>query len=232
MNAKRPDDSRPADEHALLLVGKAPEAAPSPTSRERARAGFLTGDPTGDLPVPSPLPVRRPSRSRWIPAALATAASLAVVIWFGSRPAEPWRLVGEHEMRLGDTLVLRVAPGSDVLLPDPPGRWFGRTRELYVSTGSVFASTGGEPLGFNLVVTTDDARTRITGTTFAVRRNGRGTCVCLYEGSVEVEQRVRGESVLVPTGRRVQVYSDGEAPAIEPLDDAEVAELEGLYDAI
>ena len=138
----------------------------------------------------------------------------------------------EHEMRLGDSLVLRVEPGSDVRLPDPPGRWFGRTRELHVATGSVFASTGGRPLGFELVVTTRDAHTRVTGTTFAVRRNDHGTCVCLYEGSVEVEQRAREEVVRVPTGRRVQVYSDGHEPAIEPLDEGEVAVLEGLYDTI
>jgi ferric-dicitrate binding protein FerR (iron transport regulator) len=167
-----------------------------------------------------------------MPLALAAAAALAAVGWFGSRPAEPWRFVGEHEMRLGDTLLLSVAPGSEVSLPDPPGRWFGRTCELRVTTGSVFASTGGRPLGFDLVVTTPDACTRIKGTTFAVRRNDRGTCVCLYEGSVEVAQVIRGEVVSVPAGRRLQVYSDGQAPAIEPLDEVESRMLAGLHDAI
>ena len=235
MNARMPDDCGPEDERARRLVGMAPEAAPSPTSRDQARAAFLTGDPSGAQPVPvpaAPLPLHPQPRRRWVAAALAAAASIAGLVWFGSQPEDSWRLVGEHEMRLGNTLVLRVEPGSDVSLPDPPGRWFGRARELHVATGSVFASTGGRPLGFDLVVTTPDADTRITGTTFAVRRNERGTCICLYEGSVEVDQRARNEVVRVPTGRRVQVFSEGQAPAVEPLDEAEVTVLRGLHEAI
>lgn len=249
MNDAMHNDGTPEDDRLTPLVGVAPEVAPSNEARERSRAAFLTGDAEGVAPEmlatkPEPL-----SRWTWRGPALGLAAAVAGLVWYGFQPAHEWQTLdlsattaaehvsteagktfasGELVLALGDELVVKLAPGSQICLPKSPGRWFDKSREIRVTEGAVFCSSGGDELDFDLTVSTADASTRITGTTFAVLRNEHGTCVCLYEGSVEVSQFARDEMVKVPAGKRVQVYEDGSFPRVEELGPEEVDIFESL----
>lgn len=127
-------------------------------------------------------------------------------------------------------LLLRVRPGTDALIPTPPGRWFGRTRTIDVTRGEVFGSSGDAGPGFELVLRTPEATARLTGTTFAVFRTDEATCFCLYRGGIDVTPR-DGSTLSLPVGHRVFVYDDGRPPRIEPLDAGETMKLRMIDDA-
>ena len=251
---RAPAPKNPDEEAAVRWVGAAPEAAPSPEARERARAAFLSGDASGAAVRLAP--ILTPRRLPWTRVAVAAAAA-AVLVW-GLSPADDWTVTAaegtaslggretrpEHrvraglaatgadswlETRLGDRLLLRVAPESRVELPPGPGRWLRGPRTLLVTEGEVYASTGGTALGFPLRIETPEAVTTIVGTTLAVRRNEFGTCVCLLEGRIELDGK-HGERVSVPAGRRIQIFSDGAEPRVEELTSEETALLKGLHD--
>ncbi|GJM44436.1 MAG: hypothetical protein DHS20C21_12780 [Gemmatimonadota bacterium] len=253
MKKDEPVPMNPDETFAERWVGAAPERAPSAEARERARAAFLTGDPAGIVPSSARGPVRR-RRTAWTWIAAAAAAA-ALTLW-GTTPSEQWTITTVQgtahldgqvvhvdgragsgnarttsdswfETSLGERLLVRVAPGSRVDLPAGPGRWFAGQRTLRVEEGEVFASTGNESLGFPLQIETPEATTTIVGTTFAVRRNELGTCVCLLDGQVDLKG-AHGEEVSVPTGRRIQIFSDGAEPMVEDLTAAESAMLLGL----
>ncbi|MBZ0268261.1 FecR family protein, partial [bacterium] len=131
------------------------------------------------------------------------------------------------EARLGNRLRVQITADSRVELPRGPSRWFSSRRTVHVDRGVFFASTAGHPLGFDLRVLTDEAAVDVVGTTFAVRRNDLGTCVCLYEGHLEVRGTDAGR-VDVPQGQRALLPPGKPSPLLEPLDDMETALLSGL----
>ena len=71
---------------------------------------------------------------------------------------------------------------------------------------------------------------RVVGTTFAVRRDDLGTCVCLYEGKLNVTGKPDEQSVVLPTGRRALLPRSNAPAVIEPLDDVESATLRDLHE--
>lgn len=237
----------PEEREALRWVGSVPVPVASPEARERARAAFLTG---------SSKTARRPVPLRTL-APLAVAASLLALFWFGSSPSDTWTVLsatdagleggrglddgdtftfgtvvaserGELDVRLGDYLRVLAPVGATVELPPGPGRWFGKSHLLRVSKGEIYATTGGRKLDFELVVESPDTRTRILGTTFAVRCNDLGTCVCLYEGRIETVSSDGVHTVDVPSGRRVQFYQAGIEPSVQELSQEETDLLENL----
>ncbi len=132
--------------------------------------------------------------------------------------------------QLGDRIRVVLAPGSEARLPAGPGRWLGGQRSLFVDEGEIFASSGERRLGFDLIVRTPEARVHIVGTTFAVRRNEAGTCICLWEGAVDVEPSDGGATVEVPRGQRLQVYADGRPPKVESLTPDEETMLAAMHE--
>jgi ferric-dicitrate binding protein FerR (iron transport regulator) len=122
------------------------------------------------------------------------------------------------DVELGETIRICLLPGSRARLPSGPGRWFGRTRALSLERGELFASSGDRELGFELAVRTREASVHLVGTTFAVRRNDLGTCICLYRGEVTVLSADGSDPIRLSPDRRVQVYSDGTAPTFHPID--------------
>ena len=112
-------------------------------------------------------------------------------------------------------MAIELLPGTDMTLPAPPGRWFGRSAAAEVTGGEIHVTTGPAFHGAQLMVETTDLRLEVTGTTFAVLCLPVGTCVCVYEGAVRVGAKA-GEMVMVPAGRRREVFNDGRPP----LDDA------------
>jgi ferric-dicitrate binding protein FerR (iron transport regulator) len=114
------------------------------------------------------------------------------------------------------TLAIQMAGGTDAVLPRAPGRWANRTVSAEIATGEWRITTGERFPGARLVVSTPTAHVEVTGTTLAVICEPSGTCVCVYEGHVQVG-RDASDMVSVDHGRRRYLYADA---AHTPLDDA------------
>jgi len=138
---------------------------------------------------------------------------------------------GEFELALGNSLRLRMAPCSGIVLPRPPRRWNPEDMTISVLHGELFASTGGDKLPAAIEVVTDVLSARITGTTFAVFKIPDATCVCLLEGSVQITPTVGGSTTIeVPVESKVLVFNDGRPHEIVPIDDMERSKLQMLRD--
>jgi ferric-dicitrate binding protein FerR (iron transport regulator) len=101
-------------------------------------------------------------------------------------------------------LAMQLSPGTEVVLPTPPGRWFGRAARGSVSRGHLRLTTGRHFDGSRLAITTPDATVHVTGTTLAVIAESTGTCVCVLEGTAHVRPH-RGRMTSVPAGTRCEV---------------------------
>lgn len=109
------------------------------------------------------------------------------------------------------SFVLRATEGTDMIMPDRPGRWFRRTVEAPMEAGELSVRTGPQLAGGSLVVRTPDSQTVIHGTLVSILKNEALTCICLYEGDAEVHCS-SGNLGSVPPGQRWVVYSDGSKP--------------------
>jgi ferric-dicitrate binding protein FerR (iron transport regulator) len=101
-------------------------------------------------------------------------------------------------------LALQLSPGTEIVLPTPPGRWFGRAARGSVDHGHLRLTTGRHFDGSRLALTTPDATVHVTGTTLAVIAEPQGTCVCVLEGMAHVRPH-RGTMTSVPAGTRCEV---------------------------
>ncbi|HEY3216925.1 MAG TPA: FecR domain-containing protein [Candidatus Eisenbacteria bacterium] len=126
-------------------------------------------------------------------------------------------------------LVIQVTPGTELSLPGPPGRWFGREVRATVGTGEVRITTGPRFAGARLRVDTPEAGVLVSGTTLAVICEPGGTCVCVYEGSVRVGEKGRPMS-RVERGRRRFVFVDGRPPEDDSIRANEGVELARFRD--
>jgi len=101
-------------------------------------------------------------------------------------------------------LAMQLTPGTEAVLPAPPGRWFGRAGRASVAHGHLRLTTGRRFEGSRLSITTPDAVVQITGTTLAVIAEATGTCVCVLEGTAHVRPH-RGSMTPVMPGTRCEV---------------------------
>ena len=149
-------------------------------------------------------------------------------------PGARVRLEGsqDFDMVSSGVLALQISPGTELVLPSPPGRWFGRSGTARVERGLLRVTTGLRFDGARLAITTPEATVRITGTTLAVIAEPGGTCVCVLEGTADVRAR-RGESVRVPPGTRCDVARGGKkAPREGEIRGAERPKLQDLRDRL
>lgn len=138
----------------------------------------------------------------------------------------------ELELQLGDQLRFRLQPGTRIKLPKAPGRWFRKDRELLLTSGEIYGTTGGGKLDFPMRFYTEELSATLTGTTFAVFRTEEASCVCLWEGGITVTPATDLESpVLLEAGQRVWVYKDDRLPEVLPLNDMEIMKLRMTNDA-
>lgn len=126
------------------------------------------------------------------------------------------------------SFVMRAAEGTDVILPDRPGRWFRRTVEAPMQIGEVSVRTGPDLAGGALIVRTDEGRAIIHGTLISVMRNEMATCVCLFEGTAEMMSggRLLGD---IPPGQRWVIMRDGSEPQlmdIEPTHEQHMLDMD------
>jgi ferric-dicitrate binding protein FerR (iron transport regulator) len=129
-----------------------------------------------------------------------------------------------------DNLVVQLTPCSEVMLPETPGRWFGRTVRAEVIRGEVRFGTGEKFRGAKLMVETEEAIVEVLGTTIAVIQEKFGTCVCVLEGSVKMGPR-DGPMSVVNAGRRRIIYNDERPPFEEPILPMEQMKLEMMRDS-
>jgi ferric-dicitrate binding protein FerR (iron transport regulator) len=127
----------------------------------------------------------------------------------------------ELEIASRGQIAMQITPGTDVTLPEPPGRWFGRHARAGIAEGDLRITTGSGFRGARLEVETPEAIVEVTGTTLAVICEPGGTCVCVLEGRVTVAGRGEGTKVAVSEGRRRFVFNDARPPEVAGIRPAE-----------
>lgn len=109
------------------------------------------------------------------------------------------------------TMMMRLAAGTDLVLPERPGRWFRRTVEASLAAGEVCLRTGPDLAGGGVVLRTDEGLAVVRGTLISVARTEDVTCICLVEGSASVECAGNDLGDLA-AGRRWVLFRDGSEP--------------------
>ena len=190
---------------ALVLVGGWANQGPRWSVRRLEGAGTITVD---DHNFPA-------GQSEQISAALHPGAVLHL--------SEDATL----DLNAGSTMILELAPGSNVRLPDSPGRWWSRRVTAQVMAGNLRISTGKAFHGASLTVKGRDAEARVTGTTLTVICDDVGTCVCVREGKVDV-RRPNAALVSVPEGQLMFTPRDGAPSVCHGMRPDEKIALDGL----
>jgi hypothetical protein len=162
------------------------------------------------------------------PVAMSNAAELARLLRPGVRVRMPEGC--EAELVSREQLAIQITGGSDVTIPDVPGRFWSRDVRSEVGSGEIRVTSGDAFRGARLSVITPEARVEMTGTTLAVIREPAGTCVCVLEGRVKVGPR-DGELLGVDAGMRRFIFNDERSPELAPMRDAERTKLGMFRDA-
>jgi hypothetical protein len=162
-----------------------------------------------------------------VPVPLGHVSELSASLRPGARLRVPEGTKVEFATRGG--IMIQALGGTDMILPAPPARWFGRNVEARLLAGELRIHTSEPFAGARLHVETHEADVHITGTTLAVICEPMGTCVCVMEGEVQVGDR-KGPMAQVDAGRRRFVYRDGRDPVMDDMLDREREELRTLLD--
>jgi ferric-dicitrate binding protein FerR (iron transport regulator) len=143
------------------------------------------------------------------------------------------RLQSTQELDLVSSglLALELTPGTEMLLPSPPGRWFGRAARASVIRGNLRLTTGRRFDGSRLAITTPEATVHVTGTTLAVIAEPTGTCVCVLEGTAQVRPH-RGAMTEVTPGTRCDVARGDQAPRMGDIRGVERPKLLDLRERL
>ena len=137
---------------------------------------------------------------------------------------------GEIGLRGGKELVLLLAPGTEMTLPPPLPRWFGRSSRMEMRAGETRISTGARFRGARFGIRTPFAGVEITGTTVAVIQDSTFTCVCVLDGVASMAE-AGGRMTQVPAGMRRFQYRDHSPSRVEPIDDMQRMKLTMFRDA-
>ncbi len=128
-------------------------------------------------------------------------------------------------------LAMQLSPGTELVLPAPPGRWFGRAGRASVDRGLLRVTTGRRFSGARLAITTPEATVRVTGTTLAVIAEPTGTCVCVLEGTAHVRPH-RGAMTRVHPGSQCEVARGAATSRMHDMREAERPKLLDLRDRL
>lgn len=126
------------------------------------------------------------------------------------RPGAHVVLEGEASLDIlyPGSLVMRLSPGTDLVLPERPGRWFRRTVAADLALGEISVRTGPELVGGELDVFTPAGTAAISGTLINVFHNAELSCFCLHDGTARV--LVDGVDLgTIPALQRRVVFRDG-----------------------
>jgi len=90
------------------------------------------------------------------------------------------------DVAAGDVMLYEIVGGTEMTLPESPGRWFGRAVECSVFVGELRLMTGEEFTGSTFTAYTPDGMIQVTGTLLSIQCDEGGTCVCVLEGTAQV----------------------------------------------
>jgi len=128
-------------------------------------------------------------------------------------------------------LAMQLSPGTEMVLPSPPGRWFGRTGSASVDRGLLRVTTGRRFGGARLAIRTPEATVHVTGTTLAVIAESTGTSVCVLEGVTHVRPH-RGSMTRVHPGSTCVVVRGAATSRVREMREAERPKLLDLRDRL
>jgi len=115
------------------------------------------------------------------------------------------------------TLLVQAAPGTDLQLPTPPGRWMAKNMHAVVTKGEARLLTGPRFPGRTMDIGTPAGGTVITGTLVSVVTDGVFTCVCVSEGTARVGKSPTTME-FVPAGMRKVMWSDKRPAVLLPIE--------------
>jgi ferric-dicitrate binding protein FerR (iron transport regulator) len=254
MSDRRVPDTSPEALQRELRSLPAPPV--DPHFEAAMREGFVRRAVPAPLP-PAPLPMpAQVWRRHLIAACAAAAACLALVLgdgrsgWRAPGPltathlridgaaptaAQVWREGALIETAPDEPVDLEIpglarvqlAGGSAFRLPAAPSHWLAPVMVGALEYGEVRVTTGAGFHGTRLTIRAYGVDAIVTGTTLAVLASPDSTCVCVYEGAVEVRASV-GRPDTVRAGTRRTEFHDGRAPVIEPIRAMETMKLQML----
>jgi hypothetical protein len=132
-------------------------------------------------------------------------------------------------LRAEREMIWVLTPNTTVTLPRTRG-WRRSSGEITVHQGELRISTGPD-YRMQLLIETPEAHITVVGTTLAVIRNDQGTCLCVYEGTVQMDHLGNPEPAReVPAGKRWLIQVDGSALPLEDLEPMENMKLQMLHD--
>jgi hypothetical protein len=134
----------------------------------------------------------------------------------------------ELTLRAGNSMVWVVTPGSEATFPSRS--LFGSRLLGHVARGEVRITTGIGFEGNELEMHTGEALVRVSGTTLAVTCTVEGTCICVFEGDVEVGRLGGDRTEQVPDGKRLRLFKDRTDSGLEDLQDMDRMKLGMLRD--
>jgi hypothetical protein len=117
----------------------------------------------------------------------------------------------EIEITGGTALVVRMMSGTDAIIPPTPSRWMHRRVTGRIDHGQWRITTGPAFAGARLEIETPHADVEVMGTTLSVICEPTGTCVCVFEGRVQVGHTPR-DRAFVEAGHLRYVWADGAVP--------------------
>jgi hypothetical protein len=126
-----------------------------------------------------------------------------------------------------NTLLLQAAPGTDMHVPTPSGRWVGKNLHASVTKGEARLLTGSGFPGKIMDINTPAGNTVITGTLVSVVTDGAFTCVCVAEGTASVGKTATSME-FVPSGMRKIMFSDKRPAVMLPIEPEHAAGLASL----
>lgn len=131
------------------------------------------------------------------------------------RPRADVALTGDAEITLlsPGVLAMQVAPGTAFHVPNPPGRWFGKTMRASLGQGELRFMTGPDFPGDRLIVKTPEGEAEVTGTAISVWRQGTTTCVCVLKGTAMIGTDAE-DMQPVPAGKRKVMFGDDKKPEV------------------
>ncbi len=128
-------------------------------------------------------------------------------------------------------IAMQISPGTEMVLPSPPGRWFGRAASARVERGLLRVTTGRRFGGARLAIRTPEATVHVTGTTLAVIAESTGTSVCVLEGTTHVRPH-RGTMTRVHAGSTCEVARGTATSRMREMREAERPKLLDLRDRL
>ena len=145
------------------------------------------------------------------------------------RPGAHVVLEGEASLDIlyPGSLAMRLSPGTDLVLPERPGRWFRRTVAAELAMGEISVRTGPDLAGGELDVVTPAGTAAIGGTLINVFHNDELSCFCLHDGTARVLVDGVDLGAIADLQRRV-VFMDGREPLLDAAAPPHLEHMAGL----